>query len=219
MTKEQEIVQILTRRGCPMSARELTDIMYNKNQHQSAVFNVLRKMKQIYKDTSVYPHLFSLKSEENFPCNESQQPIYTESSINSQNPKTGRDFETAVCLWFKSQYNKDFYSKPIGIGNPPKLHNFDLVSDDNSIVIECKCYSWTESGNVPSAKMGFVNEAVFYLSFISNADTYVVLKKAIHPRRAETLADYYYRTNKHLLGQTKVLEYDVELSAMREIRK
>jgi len=52
------------------------------------------------------------------------------------------------------------------IGNPPKNHKFDLVSSDLKYVAECKCYSWTESDNVPSAKIAHINEAVFYLSFL-----------------------------------------------------
>lgn len=139
-------------------------------------------------------------------------------NTNNQNPKTGKDFELAVIAWFEKQYDKRFENnKPFGIGNPPKPHRFDVVSSDNSIVAECKCYSWTETGNVPSAKMGFVNEAVFYLSFINAASTFIVMKKSVHTRRTETLADYYFRTNRHLLGQTRVLEYDVEQDIMREI--
>ena len=139
-------------------------------------------------------------------------------NTNSQNPKTGKDFELAVKAWFEAQYSKHFENnKPFSIGNPSKPHRFDVVCNDNSIVAECKCYTWTETGNIPSAKMGFVNEAVFYLSFIHNATTYIVMKKSVHPKRAETLADYYFRTNRHLLGQTRVLEYDVEQNIMREI--
>ena len=140
-------------------------------------------------------------------------------NTNSQNPKTGKDFELAVKAWFECKYDKGFENnKPLNIGNPPKPHRFDVVSDDNSIVAECKCYTWTETGNVPSAKMGFENEGVFYLSFIHAATTVVVLKKSVHAKRTETLAEYYFKTNKHLLGLTIVLEYDVEQSIMREIQ-
>lgn len=65
--------------------------------------------------------------------------------------------------------------------------------------------------------MGFVNEAVFYLSFINAASTFIVMKRSVHTRRTETLADYYFRTNRHLLGQTRVLEYGVEQNIMRNI--
>ena len=139
-------------------------------------------------------------------------------SSNSENPKKGREFEIAVKQWFESYYNKPFENnKPFGIGNPPKPHKFDVVSCDDSIIAECKCYTWTETGNIPSAKMGFANEAVFYLSFILTAKTFIVMKKSIHTKRTETLAEYYYRTNKHLLGSTKVLEYDVKEKSMKEI--
>lgn len=139
-------------------------------------------------------------------------------NTNSQNPGIGRAFEIAVIEWFEEKYNKDFENNsPFNIGNPPKPHRFDVVSGDKRIVAECKCYTWTETGNIPSAKMGFVNEAVFYLSFFTDAETYVVMKKSTHPTRSETLAEYYYRTNRHLLGSTKVLEYDAETKIMREI--
>ncbi|MBR3621310.1 MAG: hypothetical protein IKN56_07345, partial [Clostridia bacterium] len=68
--------------------------------------------------------------------------------------------------------------KKIAIGYYPeelKEHKFDLVSADGSIAVECKRYTWTETGNVPSAKMGFCNEAAFYLSFLpDNVDKYIV---------------------------------------------
>ena len=43
--------------------------------------------------------------------------------------------------------------KVVPVGNPPKEHRFDVVSADGDIIIECKCYTWTNGGNVPSAKM------------------------------------------------------------------
>ena len=139
-------------------------------------------------------------------------------SVNSQNPRKGRKFEIAVKGWFENHYSMPFdNNKPFEIGNPSKPHRFDVVSYDNSIVAECKCITWTETGNMPSAKIGFTNEAVFYLSFIQNAKTFIVIKKSVHAKKSETLAEYYYRTNRHLLGNTKVLEYDDELSVMRTI--
>ena len=114
---------------------------------------------------------------------------------------------------FKVGFLRD---KGLVIGNPPKIHRFDLVSEDNGIAIECKCYTWTETGNVPSVKMGFTNEAVFYLSFLESVDTYLVMKKAEHPKHSETIAAYYYRMNRHLLGQTRVMEYDTEKDEMHD---
>ncbi len=131
---------------------------------------------------------------------------------NSENPLVGKKFEIVVQAALQNKFGLDFeIEKKILIGNPAKAHRFDLVSCDERFVIECKCYTWTESGNVPSAKMGFINEAAFYLSFLpENVDKLIVMLKAVHPRRAETLAQYYFRTNRHLLRDIKIYEFDLQ---------
>ena len=138
---------------------------------------------------------------------------------NSENPRVGKEFQLAVKRWFEESLHIEFeIERKIAIGSPPKLHSFDISDCDEKIVIECKCYTWTETGNVPSAKMGFVNEAAFYLSFLdSKVDKTIVMAKSTHPKRDETLAEYYFRTNRHLLGKIKILEYDPISNDMRLI--
>ena len=138
---------------------------------------------------------------------------------NSENPRVGKEFQLAVKRWFENSLHMEFeIERKIAIGSPPKLHSFDIVDRDEKFVVECKCYTWTETGNVPSAKMGFVNEAAFYLSFLdSNVDKTIVMAKSTHPKRDETLAEYYFRTNRHLLGKIKILEYDPISNDMRLI--
>ena len=142
-----------------------------------------------------------------------------ENIINSENPKKGAEFQKQVKQWFQQYYGRAFkLEEKIAIGNPPKFHKFDIVDVNNSIVIECKCYTWTETGNVPSAKMGFCNEAAFYLSFLSNEyEKYIVLLYSWNERRNETLAEYYFRTNNHLLGKTKIAEYNPKDNKLRII--
>ena len=126
--------------------------------------------------------------------------------------------ELGVLILLK--HTKEVYQLevPIAIGNPAKPHKFDLANSSGKTVVECKCYTWTETGNVPSAKMRSVNEAAFYLSFLSyDVEKCVVMAKATHPRRNETLAEYYYRINHHLLGDIKILEYDTDANEMRVI--
>ncbi len=140
---------------------------------------------------------------------------------NSDNPHIGAEFQEEVAEWFRQDRHKEFeLEKKIKIGslNEKKDHKFDIVAEDNSIAVECKCYTWTETGNVPSAKMGFVNEAAFYLSFLPNTyEKYIVMLRATHEKRTETLAEYYYRTNNHLLGYIKVAEYDPDTKVLRTI--
>lgn len=110
-------------------------------------------------------------------------------------------FQNQVAELLSGYFGVSFgQNRPIAIGNPPKYHRFDLVSSDMRYIGECKDYSWTESGNAPSAKLAAVNEAIFYLSFLPrDVVRFVVMRRAVHPKRKETLAEYYYRTYRHLL--------------------
>ncbi len=135
---------------------------------------------------------------------------------NSDNPRKGAEFQKLVQHWFEMNYGVPFKLEvPIPIGSKQidpkeyKEHKFDLANEDRTIVIECKRYTWTESGNVPSAKIGFINEAVFYLSLLNETkEKYVVMLKSNTSNRSETLAAYYYRTNKHLLGDIIIAEFN-----------
>ena len=142
---------------------------------------------------------------------------------NSDNPRKGAEFQQWVMEWFSNRFNKNFEPEvkiPIGsdLLDPSdyKPHKFDIVSDDQSIIIECKRYTWTGTNNVPSAKMGFTNEAAFYLSLAKRSHKkYIAMIKSYNPKRKETLAEYYYRTNKHLLGDVIIAEYDPDANDMR----
>ena len=97
----------------------------------------------------------------------------------------------------------------ISIGEPKIEHAFDLSNENKSIVIECKNYTWTKAGNVPRAKISTINEAVLYFSFLdANVRKILCLKKSVHPKRQETLAEYYVRTYGHLLRDITVYEID-----------
>lgn len=138
---------------------------------------------------------------------------------NSDNPKNGARFQSAVKEYFQKIYGRAFFlEKKIPIGNPPKEHKFDIVDAENHIAIECKCYTWTETGNVPSAKMGFCNEAAFYLTLLPECyEKYIVILESWHEKRHETLAEYYFRMYKHLLGKIKVAEYNPETEKFKII--
>ena len=102
---------------------------------------------------------------------------------NSENPKVGKAFQISVKGWFERNLHRHFdIEKKKAIGRPAKLHSFDIADELGQIVVKCKCYTWTETGNVPGAKMGFVNEAAFYLSFLnSSVDRSIVMAKSTHP--------------------------------------
>ncbi len=143
---------------------------------------------------------------------------------NSANPGNGAAFQKSVRDWFVNHYGPGFELEtkiPIGTSDERKKdHKFDIVNLKQKIVIECKRYTWTETGNVPSAKMGFTNEAAFYLSFLpDDYEKYIVMLKSNHTKRKESLAEYYFRTNRHLLGKTIVAEYDPSADELRIVGK
>ena len=140
-------------------------------------------------------------------------------NTNSENPKVGKDFESVVKEWFEKEYNQPFeLYKKIKIGNPPEEHSFDISNKNASIVAECKCYTWTKTGNIPSAKMACLNEAVFYLSFLpKETKKYIVMQKTTHKKREETLAEHYYRRYGHMLNDIIILEYNAEFKEMNNI--
>ena len=138
---------------------------------------------------------------------------------NSDNPRIGKEFQQHVHRLLSSYFGNTFTLEyPIAIGNSPKAHRFDIVSEDCKTVVECKCYTWTSTGNIPSAKMMGLNEAVFYMSYLPSETLKIIaIRKSIHPTKTETLAEYYNRINGHLLSGIRILEIDDD-GAMRWIR-
>ncbi len=139
---------------------------------------------------------------------------------NSDNLPNGITFQKQVMEWFQNHCGPGFELEvKIPIGDPAKDHKFDIVNLDKRIVIECKQYTWTVTGNVPSAKMGFTNEAAFYLSFLPDSyKKYIVMLRSFHDKKKESLAEYYFRTNRHLLGQVIVVEFDPASNKMCRIK-
>ena len=61
------------------------------------------------------------------------------------------------------------------------VHNFDAVSEDNSIVASIKSNSWlTSGGNVPSGKIGVIYQSLYFLSLVDAKTKLLILtdKKA-----------------------------------------
>ena len=141
-------------------------------------------------------------------------------NTNEENPKIGKEFQKLACKRIADYFGISFgMEKPLLIGKPPKSHKFDCVSTDGKIVVECKCYTWTDAGNVPSAKLMGLNEAVFYMSYLPDDVTRVLcIKRATHVKKAETLAEYYCRIDGHLLNDIKILEID-EFGDIRVVKE
>ncbi len=130
-------------------------------------------------------------------------------NTNSENPSVGKSFEKISKKWAEKYFGQRFNEKSVGIGNPPIGHKFDLVSSDEKIIIECKCYTWTVSGNVPSAKLATLDEAVLYLCNVNiPARKIIAMKRDWSEKRKKTLAEYFLEKKGHLMGDISVVEID-----------
>jgi hypothetical protein len=129
------------------------------------------------------------------------------------NSHVGREFEENVKTFFATQGVQLIQSIMVPIGfHGRKTHYFDLGNYEDKILIECKAHTWTEGGNVPSAKITTWNQAMYFFHVAPRGfrRMLVVLKSFSH-RRRETLAEYYIRTNWHLIPKNvEVWEYDMD---------
>ena len=140
---------------------------------------------------------------------------------NSENTKIGKEFQEKTINILENYYDIALDSNvKIPIGNPAKDRKFDGVTKDKKYVITCKCFTWTETGNVPSAKLAAINEIVFYMSYLpSNTKKIIALSKSYNIKKNETLAEYYYRTNKHLINDIELVEIDTSSNKVNVITK
>ena len=133
-------------------------------------------------------------------------------NTNSQNPKVGKIFQSKVKTVVEKYFGCVFdEEQSVLIGNPPTPHKFDLVSTNNEIIIECKCYTWTEGGNVPSAKLATLDEAILYMRNVSfSAKKIIAIKQAYNHNNTITLAQYFCDKKGHLLDDVEVWEISDE---------
>ena len=127
------------------------------------------------------------------------------------NAHVGKDFEVATREYFRQQGIplQRNYQVLVGLSSK-KPHKFDLGSGDPPVLVECKSHTWTGGNNVPSAKMAFWNQAMYYFQVTPEGFRKVLfVLRDFSERRNETLAEYYVRTYAHLIpDDVEVLEYD-----------
>jgi len=103
-------------------------------------------------------------------------------------------------------------------GGPPG-RRFDFASADFSIVGEAKRYSWTVSGNDPSAKLKDLRTTAADLQALPpSTHTFLVMARSVHPHKGG-LAEMYARRDRARLGPVTVLEFDESSGTLRVVRQ
>lgn len=74
---------------------------------------------------------------------------------NSDNPRRGAAFELAVQGWLAGLgvVTSRNYMVHLGAASERRPRKFDLGCSEPPTLVECKCHSWTDGGNAPSAKL------------------------------------------------------------------
>lgn len=127
------------------------------------------------------------------------------------NTHVGNEFEQSAKEFFTTQGLHLKKKIPISIGiNGKKPHNFDLGNLNEKILVECKTHTWTEGGNVPSAKVTTWDQAMYFLHPApSEYRKIFFVFKDYSLKRQETLAEYYMRTKSHLIPRdVEIWEFD-----------
>jgi hypothetical protein len=137
------------------------------------------------------------------------------------NAHVGRDFEEVAYEYFLKvedlKLQKNFPLR-IGASATKKSRRFDLGSEEPATLVECKSHRWTETGNMPSAKVTVWNESMFYFHLAPNRSRKVLFViRDVHSKRTESLAEYYIRNYSHLIpAGVSIIEFD-EASGLAKV--
>ena len=76
-------------------------------------------------------------------------------------------------------------------------HNFDAVSDDNSIIASIKSHSWfTSGGNLPSGKIGQIYHSIYYMNLIESKTIRVIIDRSYPLEQAVEAHSYAEKGHK-----------------------
>ena len=139
------------------------------------------------------------------------------------NAHAGREFEAEALAYFAEREGLHLFpsfSVPLGVAGIKKLHNFDLGNQAPAVLVECKSHNWTVTGNMPSAKVTVWNEAMYYFHLAPpHFRKIMFVLEARHARQSETLAEYYVRTNAHLVpADVSIIEYNTNSKNGRYVK-
>jgi len=138
------------------------------------------------------------------------------------NAHVGAEFECAVQKYFNNQGIKLDRNFPVSIGvggNEKKQRRYDLGAIQPALLVECKSHTWTEGDKVPSAKMTTWNQEMYYFHLAPDHFRKILfVLKDLSIKRQETLAEYYVRTNSHLIpNKVEIWEFDTQTNTTSQI--
>ncbi len=84
---------------------------------------------------------------------------------------------------------------------------FSLATRERDIVAECRDFGWSPGGNIDSTKIEYLGKTVQnLLALPKSTGLYLILKRSVHPRGGEMLAEFFVRQSRTALENVTVLE-------------
>lgn len=128
------------------------------------------------------------------------------------NAHVGREFEEAAHRFWRRQgvHLKKEFPLNVGVSRKKKRRNFDLGSEGEKIVVECKSHRWTESDGEPVAKLVTWNESMYYFLICPKGYRRIFfVAKDYSRKRGCTLAEFYVKKYAHMIPKgVEIWEYD-----------
>lgn len=119
--------------------------------------------------------------------------------------RPSKTFEKRVEKFVAKYFDQRFFSQSLKIG-PNKFHEFDLVSENKMIIIECKCPTWRMGKSRPEGKICEAIKDLFFLTRIQAQKKILVIRSNIS-NRDKDIVDLIANSCESLTDETEIWRY------------
>lgn len=114
-----------------------------------------------------------------------------------------RAFPLAVKTYFEANLSVTLVREVRVQLEDGQIHRFDLGTSDATVLIECKCYTFTLAGKEPSAKLNHAKTDALLLRASHANRKILIFDDDLHPKKG-SLASLFARRNRSWLGDVEV---------------
>jgi hypothetical protein len=114
-----------------------------------------------------------------------------------------QDFPLIAKTHFENHLGQPLFPEARIVLPDGQVHKFDLASADQSILIECKSYTYTETGNEPAAKLAHAKTDALLLRSTTARRKIIVFDDDDHPKKG-SLARLFARRGSSWLRDVEV---------------
>jgi hypothetical protein len=114
-----------------------------------------------------------------------------------------RAFQAAAKQYFEGELGVTLVPEVLIQLDDGQQHHFDFGTQDATILIECKCYTFTATGKEPAAKLNHAKTDAHLLRASHANRKIIAFDDDLHPKKG-SLAHLFARRNSSWLGDVEV---------------